>query len=174
MPRNSTSFDTAASLLSGFSVPSQSAVRPDARLQFHDCFPAPLLYLTVITVGVKCMLNSAHSFNGKAHRLLSRVGRRWMEDEGLTNCLLLNTPATTSRSSRHNGDFSVPRRRAGPRGDREFTIIASHSLAKWAAKLCCGRGHAAEVNCFGWAKTDGRRLAPQKSSVYLCRPVSSH
>jgi hypothetical protein len=67
--------------------------------------------LAVIIVGVKCMLDSARSFNGKVHHLLlSRVGRRWME-EGLTNCLLLNTPATTSRSA--------PDITGNPRGDKE-------------------------------------------------------
>jgi hypothetical protein len=109
--RNSTRFDTAASLSSRFSVPSQPIVRPaDARLQFHDCFPAPLLYPAVTIVGVKCMLDGARSFNGKVHHLLSRVGRRWME-EGSTNCLLLNTPATTSRSA--------PDMTGNPRGDKE-------------------------------------------------------
>ena len=115
IPRNSTRFDTAAFLSSRFSYRlSPSCVRmptwADARLQFHDCFPAPLLYLAVMIVGVKCMLDSARSFNGKFHHLLSRMGRRWVE-EGLTNCLLLNTPATTSRSA--------PDMTGNPRGDKE-------------------------------------------------------
>lgn len=81
----------------------------DAQLQFHNCFPAPLLYPAVTIVGVKCMLDGARSFNGKVH-LLSRVGRRWTE-KGLTNCLLLNTPATTSPSG--------PDMTGNPRGDKE-------------------------------------------------------
>ena len=114
MPRDSTRFDTTASLSSRFSVPA---------VQFHDCFPAPLVYLAVIVVGMKGMLNSAHSFNGKVHRLLSRVGRRRMEDQGLTNRLVLNTPATTSRSAPGmTASLST-------RGDRELTIIAGQDSA---------------------------------------------
>lgn len=84
----------------------------DARLQFNDCSSMiASLPPYCIIVGVKCMFDSAHSPNGKVHHLLSRWGG--MEVEGLTNYLLLNTPATTSRSAPDMTELLCPAQASG-------------------------------------------------------------